>query len=51
MSQAEYLLTNTDLSFGQIAQTVGYSTSSRFAELYRKSNGLLPRESRKVGSR
>ena len=39
MSQAEYLLTNTDLSIGQIAQTVGYSTSSRFAELFRKSTG------------
>ena len=51
MSQAEYLLTNTDLSIGQIAQTVGYSTSSRFAELFRKSTGLLPGEFRKVGSR
>ena len=49
MSQAEYLLTNTDLSIGQIAQTVGYSTSSRFAELFRKSTGLLPGEFRKVG--
>ena len=51
MSQAEYLLPNTDLSIGQIAQTVGYSTSSRFAELFRKSTGLLPGEFRKVGSR
>ena len=51
MSQAEYLLANTDLSIGQIAQTVGYSTSSRFAELFRKSTGLLPGEFRKVGSR
>ena len=51
MSQAEYLLTNTDLSIGQIAQTVGYSTSSRFAELFRKSTGLLPGEFRKVGRR
>ena len=49
MSQAEYLLTSTDLSIGQIAQTVGYSTSSRFAELFRKSTGLLPGEFRKVG--
>ena len=49
MSQAEYLLTSTDLSIGQIAQTVGYSTSSRFAELFRMSTGLLPGEFRKVG--
>ena len=49
MSQAEYLLTNTNLTIGQIAQTVGYSTSSRFAELFRKSTGLLPGEFRKVG--
>ena len=51
MSQAEYLLTSTDLSIGQIAQTVGYSTSSRFAELFRMSTGLLPGEFRKVGRR
>ena len=51
MSQAEYLLTSTDLSIGQIAQTVGYSTSSRFAELFRKSTGLLPGEFRKIGRR
>ena len=39
MSQAEYLLTNTDLSIGQIAQTVGYSTSSRFL---RSCSGRVP---------
>lgn len=51
MSQAEYLLSNTDLSIGQIAQTVGYSTSSRFAELFRKSTGLLPLEYRKMAQK
>jgi len=40
----EYLLTHTDLQIGQIAQTIGYSTSSRFAELFRRSTGLLPLE-------
>ena len=30
MSQAEYLLAYTELTVGQVAQTVGYSTSSRF---------------------
>ena len=49
MSQAEYLLTSTDLSIGQIAQTVGYSTSSRFAELFRKSTGYCRGVSGKFG--
>ena len=41
----------TELTVGQVAQTVGYSTSSRFAELFRKSTGLLPLEYRKNAQR
>lgn len=48
MSQAEHLLANTELNIGQIAQSVGYSKASRFAELFRKSTGLLPGEYRKI---
>lgn len=48
MSQAEHLLISTDLSIGQIAQTVGYQSASRFAELFRKSTGLLPGDYRKI---
>ncbi len=48
MSQAEHLLTKTDLTIGQIARTGGYSTSSRFAELFRKSTGMLPNEYRDI---
>lgn len=48
MSQAENLLANTELSIGQVAQTVGYTNASRFAELFRKSTGLLPGEFRKM---
>ena len=48
MSQAEYLLSSTDLTIGQVAQTVGYQSASRFAELFRKSTGLLPNEYRKI---
>ena len=51
MSQADYLLAYTELTVGKVAQTVGYSTSSRFAELFRKSTGLLPLEYRKLGKR
>lgn len=48
MSQAEHLLSSTDLSIGQVAQTVGYQKASRFSELFRKSTGLLPGEYRKM---
>lgn len=39
MSQAEHLLINTDFTMGQIAQMIGYTTSSRFAELFKKKHG------------
>ena len=48
MSQAEHLLAGTDLGMGQIARMIGYTTSSRFAELFRKSTGILPSEYRKL---
>ena len=48
MSQAEHLLIDTDFTMGQIAQMIGYSTSSRFAELFKKSTGILPVEYRKI---
>ena len=48
MSQAEHLLINTDFTMGQIAEMIGYSTSSRFAELFKKSTGLLPMDYRKM---
>ena len=35
MSQAEHLLIDTDFTMGQIAQMIGYTTSSRFAELFK----------------
>ncbi len=48
MSQAEHLLIDTDFTMGQIAQMIGYSTSSRFAGLFKKSTGILPIEYRKI---
>ena len=50
MSQAEHLLIGTDFTMGQIAQMIGYTTSSRFAELFKKSTGILPIEYRKIVS-
>ena len=51
MSQAEYLLIHTDFTMGQIAQMIGYTTSSRFAELFKKSTGILPIEYRKIAQK
>ena len=51
MSQGEHLLINTDFTMGQIAQMIGYTTSSRFAELFKKSTGILPIEYRKIARR
>lgn len=51
MSQAEHLLIDTDFTMGQIAQMIGYSTSSRFAELFKKSTGILPIEYRKIAKK
>lgn len=48
MSQAEHLLIDTDFTMGQIAQMIGYTTSSRFAELFKKSTGILPIEYRRL---
>jgi AraC-like DNA-binding protein len=48
MNQAEQLLSKTDLTIGQVAQAVGYSSASRFAELFRKKTGILPLEYRKI---
>lgn len=51
MSQAEHLLIDTDLTMGQIARMIGYTTSSRFAELFKKSTGILPIEYRRPARR
>ncbi len=51
MGQAEHLLSNTELSIGQISQIVGYDSPSRFSVLFRKSTGLLPYEYRKLSLR
>lgn len=51
MGQAEHLLIHTDFTIGQIAEMIGYSTSSRFAELFRKSTGILPAEYRRMARR
>ena len=51
LSHAECLLADSELTVGQIAASVGYSTSSRLAKLFRESTGLTPAEYRKMSHR
>lgn len=48
LSHAECLLAESDLTIGQIAKSVGYSTSSRLSALFRDSTGLTPAEYRRL---
>lgn len=47
ITQAKYLIGNTDYSIKQIAQLVGYTHTSHFASLFKNVTGLLPGEYRK----
>ena len=44
-------LTAAFFTTGEIARVFGCSTSSRFAELFKKSTGILPIEYRKIARR
>lgn len=48
IEKAEFLLSSTDLTIAQIAQTVGYTNASRFSELFHRNIGILPGEYRKM---
>lgn len=48
MGQAEHLLAYTDLPVGEVAQAVGYRAAGHFADLFRRSKGVLPVEYRKL---
>jgi len=50
MGQAEHLLTMTDFSIKEIALIVGYKSSSRFIELFKRNTGLTPLEYRNLTS-
>ena len=51
ISQAEYLLGHTDHPIKQVAESVGYTHTSHFADLFRKTTGLLPGEYRKMAQK
>ena len=48
ISEAEHLLRTTDLSLSLISNTTGSSSSSYFAQIFRKQKGMTPTEYRKL---
>lgn len=44
MAKAEELMVNTQLSVNQIAKYVGYSNVGRFAQYFKSSMGILPKD-------
>ncbi len=47
VEEAEHLLTTTDFSLSLISHTTGFSSSSYFAQIFKKQKGCSPREYRK----
>lgn len=47
MDQARRLLTDTNMSVGEIAEKVGYINPSYFYRVFKKANGVTPNEYRK----
>lgn len=47
ISEAEHLLKTTDFSLSLISNTTGFSSSSYFAQIFRKQKGITPTEFRK----
>lgn len=47
LQEAEHLLSTTDLSLSLISYTTGFSSSSYFAQIFKKQKGCTPREFRK----
>ena len=48
ITEAEHLLKTTDFSLNLISNTTGFSSSSYFAQIFRKQKGMSPTEFRKL---
>ena len=48
IAEAEHLLKTTDFSLNLISNTTGFSSSSYFAQIFRKQKGMSPTEFRKL---
>ena len=51
LNESKYLLAETDLSVSQIAQLLGFSSSSYFSQLFRKAESISPREYRQAAQK
>ncbi len=51
IEESKYLLESTDLSMGQIASVVGFSSQSYFSQMFKKLTGVSPSEYREQKSR
>lgn len=51
MGHAEHLLSNTSFSIGEISRIVGYKSTSRFSQLFKRTTGLKPKEFRKLAKK
>ena len=51
LNESKYLLTETDLPMSQIAQLLGFSSSSYFSQAFRKTQGVSPMEFRQSAKR
>lgn len=51
ISEAEHLLKTTDFSLSLISNTTGFSSSSYFAQIFKKQKGMSPTEFRKQSRR
>ena len=49
IAEAEHLLKTTDFSLSLISNTTGFSSSSYFAQIFKKQKGMSPTEFRKLG--
>ena len=50
MEKAQRMLCDTEYAVAQVARAVGYRSGGRFASVFRKTTGLLPREYRMLST-
>lgn len=46
IKRAQYLLLNSDLNINEIAETIGYNNTNYFSKMFKKLNGISPKDFR-----